>query len=66
MSITEEMIRKIKATYEANHEDLVDLEARYENGEPIDEYDITPSNTFEQGYENGIERVCAILGISLA
>ena len=65
MEITKEQIGKLKGTYEANKEDLRELE------KCIREYGVTgdgcsdATESFEQGYNNALEYVFGVLGIEL-
>ena len=61
ITITDEQIKKIKDTYQSNHETIVDMTALYENGD----INASPEESFEQGYENAIEFVCETLNIPL-
>lgn len=58
-----EKISELVDLYYSNHEDLVDLEARYNNYE-LDE-NVSPNESFEQGYENALLQVFGRLGITL-
>lgn len=58
-----EKISELVDLYYSNHKDLVDLEARYNNNEL--EENISPSESFEQGYENALLQVFKSIGIQL-
>lgn len=61
--ISVEKLSELVDLYYSNHEDLVDLEARYNNYEL--EENISPSESFEQGYENALLQVFKSIGIQL-
>ena len=54
-----EAIKKINDTFWENHETLVNLKAVYENSDAGED----PEQSFEQGYENGMQYVCEMLGL---
>lgn len=56
-------ISELVDLYRSNHEDLVDLEARYNNYEL--EENISPDESFEQGYENALLQTFQRLGVTL-
>lgn len=63
ITISEETIKKMRDTYWSNKEELTDIEARHENN--MLEPDISPDETFEQGYNNAIEYMFKLMNISL-
>ena len=63
MGITEEQATKIKSTYEDNRRDLEKLNNLIEKEGFLECGCTHIEDTFEQGFNNGIEFVCNILGI---
>lgn len=57
--MTKEQIATLKASYEANAEDLITLRQAYEEGET----EVEPDESFEQGYNNALEYVFHTLKI---
>lgn len=62
--ITEETLKKIKDTYESNKEELEKL-SNYIKENNVTDYGLDDvSESFEQGYNNALEYVFGIIGIS--
>lgn len=63
--ITDENITKIKDMYESNKESLALVESTIKRNGVLDSGLSEADESFEQGFNNGIESVCTILGIDL-
>ena len=65
MEITKEQIEQLKGTYEANKEDLKQLDNDLEKyGYALDNGISDVTESFEQGYNNALEYVFRVLGIN--
>lgn len=63
MEITNELIDLLKGTYEANKEDLRELEVCIAKYGVTDDGCSDVTESFEQGYNNAMEFVFKVLGI---
>ena len=64
MNITSEKIAKLKESYESNKEVLKELEEYIEENGMTDDGLTDATESFEQGYNNALEMVFRILGLT--
>ena len=62
ITLSKEQLTKLKASYDANAEDLVKLETRCEGFPGLE----SSSESFEQGYNNALEFVFRTIGVNIS
>lgn len=63
--ITEEQIKKIKSIYNDNREELSQVRNTIKENGILNNGLSESDESWEQGFNNGIENICSILGINL-